>query len=126
MKNVTILVNFFDNNGPYFPFVWILAQQLFLYIDNFSKHQHNSVWKIDKGLTEWSLVILWMTIKKKLNKNENGTNIIKKNTKNSWNSPNGPLCTLGWLFYYQQKNLSKHIQQNKDDFLLKKFRLINK
>ena len=33
--------------------------------------------------------------------------------------PNGILCTLGWLFYSQPKNILKHRQQYKDDFCWK-------
>ena len=35
MNNVTKLVNFVEKNGPLYPFVWIVLQELYLYTNIF-------------------------------------------------------------------------------------------
>ena len=52
--------------------------------------------------------------------------LLKLNSQNSGYIPNGPLSPLVWFFYWQQKIISKHRQQHKDEFLLKSFRSLTK
>ena len=51
-KIVMILVNIFNGNGPYLPYVSILSQRLSLYIYNYSNTLTYFCLEICKGLTQ--------------------------------------------------------------------------